>query len=56
MMQAKNFSPEGSFGVKFELLGNRELLATNIKAGTKHLLKVETENWDAKTDPFSGVH
>jgi hypothetical protein len=56
MLQAENFSPEGSFGVKFELLSNRELLATNIQTGTKHLLKVETENWDKQTDPFSGVH
>ena len=56
MLQAENFSPEGSFGVKFELLSNRELLAINIQTGSKHLLKVETENWDKQSDPFSGVH
>jgi molecular chaperone DnaK (HSP70) len=56
MLQAATFSPEGSFGVKFELMGNRELLAVNIRTGTKHLLKVETENWDKTSDPFSGVH
>jgi hypothetical protein len=48
--------PEGAFAVKFELLSNRDLLATNLRSGTTHILQAETENWDTSRDPFSGVH
>jgi len=56
VLQAKISAPEGSFAVKFELLGNRELVATNLKTKTKHMLQIETENWDPNLDPFSGIH
>lgn len=56
VLQSKISAPEGSFAVKFELLGNRELVATNLKTRTKHVLQVETETWDPNLDPFSGVH
>ncbi len=56
ILQAMTASPEGSFGVKFELLGNREILATNLNTRTCHILKPETEEWDTSRDSFSGVH
>jgi molecular chaperone DnaK (HSP70) len=49
--------PAGApFSVKFELLGDRDIVATNLRGRTKHRLKLEMENWDPQRDPFSGVH
>lgn len=55
-MQFEYTPQEGVFAVRFDLLSNRELLATNLRTGTKHLMSTDTENWDKNRDPFSGVH
>lgn len=47
---------DAAFSVKFELLGDRDIVATNLRMKTKHRLKLEMENWDPQKDPFSGVH
>lgn len=44
------------FSVKFQLLGDRDILATNLRTNTRHRLKLEMANWDPERDPFSGVH